>query len=56
MLMSRLSTHGRTECEDRARILKQNSQKDEEKKLFIECIYPKYFQTVSWIQIQTRNG
>ena len=24
--MSRLSTHGRTECEDRARILKQNSQ------------------------------
>ena len=32
MLMSRLSTDAHTECEDRARILKQNSQLNKKKK------------------------
>ena len=47
MLMSRLSTDGRTtECEDRARILEQNSQKPPPDK---SCTNPRVLSHSCWI-------
>ena len=47
--MSRLSTYGRTECEDRARILKQNSQKDR-KRIYV------FNHCLTWGKFSQANG